>query len=47
MTYVNISQGQVLRDDMETNKRKDIIIMYQNHKKKPQPIFGTILLSRV
>ncbi len=28
MTYVNISQGQVLRDDLETDKRKDIITVY-------------------
>jgi hypothetical protein len=33
MTYVNISQGQVLRDDLETDKRKDIITVYQNRQK--------------
>ena len=32
MTYVNISQGQVLRDDMETDKRKDIITVYRNRQ---------------
>ena len=34
MTYVTISQGQVLRDDLETDKRKDIITVYQNRQKK-------------
>ncbi len=34
MTYVNISQGQVLRDDLETDKRKDIIAVYRNRQKK-------------
>ncbi len=34
MTYVNISQGQVLCDDMETDKRKDIITVYRNRQKK-------------
>ena len=34
MTYVTISQGQVLQDDLETDKRKDIITMYQNRQKK-------------
>ncbi len=33
MTYVNISQGQVLRDDLESDKRKDIITVYQNRQK--------------
>jgi hypothetical protein len=33
MTYVNIGQGQVLRDDLETDKRKDIITVYQNRQK--------------
>ncbi len=33
MTYVNISQGQVLRDDFETDKRNDIITVYQNRQK--------------
>ena len=28
MTYVNISQGQVLLDDLEADKRKDIITVY-------------------
>ncbi len=47
MTYVNISQGKVLRDVLETDKRKDIITVYQNLEKIPQPISGTILLSCV
>ena len=48
MTYVTINQGQVLRDDLETDKRKDIITVYRNRSKKyPQPISGTILLSCV
>jgi hypothetical protein len=34
MTNINISQGQVLRDDLETDKRKDIITMYQNRQKQ-------------
>jgi hypothetical protein len=34
MTYVSISQGQVLRDDLETNKRKDIITVYRNRPRK-------------
>jgi hypothetical protein len=44
MTYVNISQGQVLRDDLKTDNRKDIITVYQNRQKIPLPISGTILL---
>ncbi len=28
MAYANISQGQVLWDDLETDKRKDIITKY-------------------
>jgi hypothetical protein len=28
MTYVSISQGQVLCNDLDTNKRKDIITVY-------------------
>ncbi len=48
MTYVNISQGKVLRDDLETDKTKDKITMYRNRQKKiPQPISGTNLLSCV
>jgi len=34
MTYVTISQGQVLRDDLETDKRKDIITVYRNRQKQ-------------
>jgi hypothetical protein len=34
MTYVNISQGQVLRDDLEMDRKKDIITVYQNRQKK-------------
>ncbi len=34
MTYVTINQGQVLRDDLETDKRKDIITVYQNRQKQ-------------
>jgi hypothetical protein len=46
MTYVNISQGQVLRDDLETDKRKDIITVYRNRQKKYHnlPISGTTIL---
>jgi len=28
MTYVNVSQGQVLHDDVETDKQKDIITVH-------------------
>ena len=34
MTYVSINQGQVLRNDMETDKRKDIITVYRNRQKQ-------------
>jgi hypothetical protein len=34
MMYVAINQGQVLRDDLETDKRKDIITVYRNHQKQ-------------
>jgi hypothetical protein len=47
MMYVNVSLGQVLRNDVETDKQKDIITVYRNHKKIPRPISGTILLPCV
>ena len=31
MTYLTISQGQVLRDDLETDKRKDCIETVENN----------------
>ena len=34
MTYVSISQEQILRDDLETDKRKDIITVYRNRQAK-------------
>ncbi len=34
MAYANISQGQVLRDDLKTDKRKDIITVYRNRQKQ-------------
>jgi len=34
MTYVTINQGQVLRDDLETDKRKDIITVYRNRQQQ-------------
>jgi hypothetical protein len=34
MTYVSITQGQVLRDEQETDKKQDIITVYQNRPKK-------------
>jgi hypothetical protein len=34
MTYVTINQGQVLWDDLETDKRKDIITVYRNRQKQ-------------
>ncbi len=34
MTYVTINQGQVLRDDLETDKKKDIITVYRNRQKQ-------------
>jgi hypothetical protein len=33
MTYVSITQGQVLGDEQETDKKQDIIMVYQNHPK--------------
>jgi hypothetical protein len=33
MTYVSITQGQVLQDELEINKKQDIITVYQNLKK--------------
>ena len=34
MTYVSITQGQVLRDDTESDKKRDIITVYRNRTKK-------------
>jgi hypothetical protein len=34
MTYVSITQGQVLQDEQETDKKRDIITVYQNRSKK-------------
>jgi hypothetical protein len=34
MTYVSITQGQVLRDEHETDKKQDIITVYQYRPKK-------------
>jgi hypothetical protein len=34
MTHVSITQGQVLRDDQETDKKQDIITVYRNRPKK-------------
>ncbi len=34
MTYVFITQGQVLQDEQETDKKRDIITVYQNGSKK-------------
>jgi hypothetical protein len=34
MTCVSITQGQVLRDEQETDKKQDIITVYQNRPKK-------------
>ncbi len=33
-TYVSITQGQVLQDEQETDKKWDIITVYQNRSKK-------------
>jgi hypothetical protein len=33
MTYVSITQGQVLQDELEIDKKQDIITVYQNHQK--------------
>jgi hypothetical protein len=38
MTYVTINQGQVLQDDLETDRRKDIISEYRNHQKQFQDL---------
>jgi hypothetical protein len=34
MTYVSITQGQVLQDELEADKKQDIITVYQNRSKK-------------
>jgi hypothetical protein len=34
MTYISITQGQVLQDDTESDKKQDIITVYQNRTKK-------------
>ena len=34
MTYVSITQGQVLRDNTESDKKRDIITVYRNRTKK-------------
>jgi hypothetical protein len=34
MTYVSITQGQVLRDDTVHDKKRDIITVYRNRPKK-------------
>ena len=44
MAYVSITQGQVLRDEQETDKKQYIITVYQNRKKKQRSLSGTILL---
>jgi hypothetical protein len=33
MTYVSITQGQVLQDELEIDKKQDIITVCQNHQK--------------
>ncbi len=34
MTYVSITQDQVLQDDTESDKKQDIITVYRNRTKK-------------
>ncbi len=36
MTYVSITQGQVLRDDTESDKKRDIITVYRNQTKNTE-----------
>jgi hypothetical protein len=36
MTYVSITQGQVLRDDTESDKKQDIITVYRNRTKNTE-----------
>ncbi len=36
MTYVSITQGQVLRDDTESDKKRDIITVYRNRTKNSE-----------
>jgi hypothetical protein len=43
MIYVSITQGQVLQDELEIDKKQDIITVYQNRKKK-RSLSGAILL---
>jgi hypothetical protein len=33
MTYASITQGQVLQDELEIDKKQDIITVYQNRQK--------------
>jgi hypothetical protein len=33
MTHVSITQGQVLRNEQETNQKQDFITVYQNRPK--------------
>ncbi len=44
MTYVSITQGQVLRDEQETDKKQDITTISRPSKKIQRSLSGTILL---
>jgi hypothetical protein len=47
MTYVSITQGQALRDEQETDKKQDIITVYQNCSKKYKDLSLEQLFYRV
>ncbi len=47
MTYVSITQGQVLQGEQETDKKQDIITVYWNHSKKYKDLFLEQFFYRV
>jgi hypothetical protein len=47
MTYVSITQGQVLQDDTESDKKRDIITVYWNRTKKYRDLSLEQLFYRV
>ncbi len=47
MTYVSITQGQVLRDEQETDKKRVIITVYRNRPKKYKDLSLEQLYYRV
>jgi hypothetical protein len=47
MTYVSITQGQVLQDNTESDKKQDIITVYRNRTKKYRDLFLKQFFYRV